>query len=372
MAIVLGAPLFAGLVTYLILRSLFLVPADKSKTDLISVEVGPGMSFGDIATTLKEKGVVRRAWTLRIMSRLRKADTKISSGEYSLSPSMTQKEILSKLVSGDVIKRTILIKEGLNIWEAAKVIGESGLLTEEEFKKALVDPELLRKWGVPGRSFEGYLFPNTYYFSRPITAEEVIGTFIKEGEKNWDDSFTQKADELRMTRHDILTLASIIEKESGNKDEQPLISSVFHNRLKEGMKLQSDPTVIYGIPNFNGNLTRVDLETPTAYNTYTNFGLPPGPIANPGLTAIKAALNPAYSNFLFFVADGRGGHKFSTTLRDHNTAVAQFLSIRKADEKDSLGASILGTTPAVPPPSPPTTIPSNSQMMQNQLPPIGR
>lgn len=366
MGVVLGAPLFAAFITYLILRSLFLVPADSSRTEAISVEVGPGMSFGDIANTLKEKGLVKRAWTLRLMSRLRKADTKINSGEYSLSPSMTQKEILTKLISGDVIKRTILIKEGMNIWEIAKAINESGLLTEEEFKKALVDPELLRKWGVPGKSFEGYLFPNTYYFSRPISPEEVIGTFIKEGEKNWDDSFTSKADEYRFSRHDILTLASIIEKESGNKDEQPLISSVFHNRLKEGMKLQSDPTVIYGIANFNGNLTRQDLETPTAYNTYTNFGLPPGPIGNPGLSAIKAALNPAYSNFLFFVADGRGGHKFSTTLRDHNTAVAQYLASRKADEKES-GVAILGTTPAVQPPAPPTTIPQN----QLQQPPFG-
>ena len=147
---------------------------------------------------------------------------------------------------------------------------------------------------------------------------------LEEGEKRWIPEFTERADLLRMSRHEVLTFASIVEKESGNTSEQPLVSSVFHNRLQQGMRLQSDPTVIYGVPNFDGNLTKAHLETVTPYNTYTNPGLPPGPIANPGESAIRATLFPAQTNFLFFVADGKGGHVFSTTLAEHNEAVRRY------------------------------------------------
>jgi UPF0755 protein len=142
--------------------------------------------------------------------------------------------------------------------------------------------------------------------------------------KVWDPAWNQKLQELQLSKHQLLTLASIIEKESGKVDEQPLIASVFYNRLRSGMRLQSDPTVIYGIPNFNGNITRADLDTPTPYNTYTIDGLPPGPICNPGLTAIQAALNPASTNYLYFVGNGQGRHVFSENLDDHNRAVNEF------------------------------------------------
>jgi UPF0755 protein len=153
---------------------------------------------------------------------------------------------------------------------------------------------------------------------------------LQEGEKRWKPEVNERAAQLGMTRHELLTLASIIEKESGNQREQPLISSVFHNRLRNGMKLESDPTVAYGIPDLNGQLLRKHLETEHPYNTYINFGLPPGPICNPGETAIQAALYPTPdSQYLFFVADGQGGHVFSTTLAEHNKAVAQYRALMK-------------------------------------------
>jgi UPF0755 protein len=147
---------------------------------------------------------------------------------------------------------------------------------------------------------------------------------LEQAEDKWLPEYSQRADEQQRTRHEILTLASIIEKESGNFEEQPIISSVFYNRLKEGMRLQSDPTVIYGIANFDGNLTRAHLETPGPYNTYMNFGFPPGPICNPGATAIHAALYPQETEYLYFVGDGQGHHIFSTNLKDHNDAVNKY------------------------------------------------
>ena len=243
---------------------------------------------------------------------------------------MTPKEVLAKLISGETIKRIVTILPGMTIKEVSHAIAQSGIASEDEIKKALSDPMLLKRWAIPGLSFEGYLYPETYHFSKPITANDILSTTIKEGEKHWSPEFSSRADELHMTRHEVLTLASIIEKETSLEDERSLVSSVFHNRLKQGMKLQSDATVIYGIPNFNGNITKIDLETPTLYNTYTNLGLPPGPIGAPTLNSIRAALYPATSDYLYFVADGNGGHRFSATYREHRENVGDFVAKQHA------------------------------------------
>jgi UPF0755 protein len=188
----------------------------------------------------------------------------------------------------------------------------------------LSDPKLLEEFKVPGPSFEGYLFPETYRIQRNTPPRKVIQTLRNQLDSKWSEEWNVRLLDLQMTKHQILTLASIIEKESGNAEEQPIVASVFHNRLKRGMRLQSDPTVIYGIPNFNGNITKADLQTPTPYNTYIISGLPPGPIANPGFTAIKAALYPAETNYLYFVGNGKGKHIFSENLEQHNQAVNVF------------------------------------------------
>lgn len=324
--VILGAPILAALITYLILNRIFFMPANRNATETIRIEVAQGKSLREIADDLKEKGILRYSMSLRIISRLQKADTRITAGEYELSPSMTPREVLKKLSSGEVFKRKILIKEGMNVWEIADAVEQAGLITKQEFTTSVTDRGLLQKAGLPAtaKSFEGYLFPETYFFSRPINGEKIIWTMLEEGEKHWPEQFSIQSDVLQMTRHDILTLASIIEKETGDADEMPIIASVFHNRLKQGMRLQSDPTVIYGMPNFNGNLTRADLETPSPYNTYSNFGLPPGPIGNPGEKAIRAALYPRDTAYLYFVANGKGSHIFSTNLKEHNEAVQMY------------------------------------------------
>jgi UPF0755 protein len=237
---------------------------------------------------------------------------------------MNPTEILQKLMSGDTFKRKVTIKEGVSIWAIGALLENAGLCSREEFEHAVLDQPLLLRLGIQASSAEGYLFPETYHFSRPITAAQIVERMVKEFERSWTEKAATLAKNFNLSRHELVTLASIVEKESGVIAEQPIISSVIHNRLKAGMKLQMDPTVIYGITNFSGNLTKEDLERPSPYNTYVNYGLPPGPICNPGRSALEAAVAPAITQFLYFVADGKGAHVFSTTLAEHNEAVKTY------------------------------------------------
>ena len=335
-SIFLLVPLLLAVVTYLFLNAAFLQPANIEDSKVVLVEIAPGKTFKQICQDLENKGLIRHWWSLSLLSRFGKKDTMVRAGEYELNAGMRPKEILEKLLSEQIFKRKVLVKEGASVWELGKIVEEAGLVTATEFNRALSDPILLNTAGIRGPSFEGYLFPETYNFSRPITPKDIIWRMIEEGEKHWPPEYTEQANKLNLSRHEILTLASIIQKESGNPEEEPTISSVFHNRLAQVMRLQSDPTVIYGIKDFNGNLTREDLVNPHPFNTYVNFGLPPGPICNPGDTSIRAALFPKETTFLFFVANGLGSHVFSTTLQEHNEAVSKYqLGRGKDKEKDS-------------------------------------
>ena len=303
---------------------LFLTAIDPADSTPIFIEVSPGRSFRSIARDLQDKNILRYWWSIEVLGRLKRGGAVINSGEYELSKQLNSVEVLQKLMSGETFKRRVTVKEGVSMWTIAPLLEDAGLASRADFEQSLIDQQKLQQLGVQANNFEGYLFPETYFFSKPITSTQVIERMIKEFDKNWTDRFAQKARALQLTRHEVVTLASIIEKETGVAAEQSIVSSVIHNRLKLGMKLQMDPTVIYGIPNFNGNLTKADLERPSPYNTYLNYGLPPGPIGNPGKGAIEAALFPATTQFVYFVADGSGGHFFSATLAEHNEAVKRF------------------------------------------------
>ena len=322
--IVVLIPTFVALLTYQWVNETFLQAKIPGSSEVKLIEIPQGKTFKEICAQLQSAGIIEHAWVLEVISRLRKSDTLVNAGEYELSPGMTPRQVLSKLIAGTVFQRHVQLIEGESIWDLGKKVEAAGLIDAETFNRALTDTTLTSAAGILAPSFEGYLFPDTYQFSKPVSPRTIIWKMLEEGEKRWSREFHEQAYKLGFSRHEILTLASIIQKEAGNEAEMPLISSVFHNRLKQGMRLQADPTVIYGIPNFNGNLTKHDLETPTPYNTYTNFGLPPGPIACPGEPAIKAALFPAEGQFIFFVADGTGKHVFSTTLKEHNEAVRKY------------------------------------------------
>jgi UPF0755 protein len=328
--------LIAAFVSYLFMKDLVLSPADPESTTTELFEVAPGLSFRQAAKLLQERGFVKRWWSLDVISRI-KGNNVIGAGEYELAKSMTPAEILNIMLEGRVFYRKFTFKEGETIFSLGKLVEEAGLLSEQQFNLTLFDPKFITGAGLGGKGFEGYLFPDTYQFSKPVNADDIIFAMLKNGEKKWKVEYDERAANMGWDRHQVLTMASIIEKESGNSEEQPTISSVFHNRLTAGWPLQSDPTSVYGIANFEGPILRKHLEQEHPYNTYKIKGLPPGPICNPGESAIKAVMYPASSGYMYFVSDGKGGHVFSATMKEHERAVEFYrMSQRRAEETREL------------------------------------
>ena len=289
-----------------------------------SVTVPPGQGLKATADDLFERGIIRNAFKFNLYARIKGYDKNIKAGEYRLSPSYSPREILEIMVSGKVRLYKITIPEGFNLVQIAEMMPAAGLGTAKDFLAAANDKALTRALNIPGESFEGYLFPDTYHFPKGVSPDKIIQTMVRRFQEVFTSEWKGRTREMKMTVHEVVTLASIIEKETGAPSERPIISSVFHNRLKKNMRLASDPTVIYGIKDFDGNLTRKDLTTKTPYNTYKIKGLPPGPIANPGARSIEAALYPVETEYLFFVSKRDGTHHFSKTYQEHEKAVRKY------------------------------------------------
>lgn len=306
------------------LSILFVSPGNGSVACDISFPAGSGIR--KLASELKQAGVIRSSWHFILMTRLRGESHRLKAGEYRFNDKMTPDEILRKIVSGEVDYRKFVLPEGYSIYQAAELLGQKGYLDKNVFLEKCRNRELLSRFGVSEASAEGYLYPATYNLSRTGGEEQLLGQMIAQFMKEYSSiqsGGTVKSSAL--TRHEIVTLASIIEKEAVTPAEKPLISSVFHNRLKIGMPLQSDPTAVYGVRAFSGKVSKSDIQHHSPYNTYLNKGLPPGPIGNPGRDAVLAAMNPAKSNYLYFVARQDGTHQFTRTLVEHNRAVKQYL-----------------------------------------------
>jgi len=289
-----------------------------------AVVVQYGLGFKALSTLLYQKGMILHPVKFRLFARIKGYDKRIKAGEYLLSSAMTPEKILETMVDGRVYLHRLTIPEGYNLIQIAEAVETEGFTSEADFLKAATDPDLVHVKGIDAQTFEGYLFPDTYYFPRGVTPENIISIMVKRFQTVFKPEWEKQTKTLGMTIHQVITLASIIEKETAVADERPIISSVFHNRLKRNMRLESDPTVIYGMGDYNGNITRKDLESPTRYNTYTMKGLPPGPISNTGAKAIEAALFPADTKFLYFVSRNNQTHYFSTNFRDHNRAVRKY------------------------------------------------
>ena len=322
-ALVLALSLLLDAVMFLVLPPTF---REEEKQVLIP----KGSTFHEVVNVLDEEGLLRSPTRFYLMARILGISERVKAGEYALRTSMIPPMILHKLVTGDVVKYGVTIPEGFAIRQVAVRLEEAGIINgQEEFVQAAFSDDLASCLGIGGASVEGYLFPDTYLFSKGVTPDEVIKTMVGKFRRVYGPDFALRAAEMGMTDHEIVTLASIIEKETGVPDERSLISAVFHNRLKRGIPLCSDPTVIYGIKDFDGNLRKRDLERRTPYNTYLIRGLPPGPIANPGRSSILAALYPAPVNYLYFVSRNDGSHHFSATLREHNEAVWRYQKKRR-------------------------------------------
>lgn len=283
-----------------------------------------GTSLPEVARRLADGRVVSSALGFRLLARMRGEADRLQAGEYRFSRRATPGEVLNRLVTGDVVRHRVTIPEGWTLKEIANRLAAKGLTNRKAFLARATDPAFLQALGVHAPSLEGYLFPETYTFVRGTPPGQIIRTMLRELDTHLTPQLLQAAHSQGLNRRQLLTLASIIQKETGDAAEMPLIASVFYNRLRRHMRLQSDPTVIYGLKHFDGNLTRRDLETPTPYNTYCIRGLPPGPIASPGETALEAAAHPATTDYLYFVSRGDGTHVFSRTLRAQDAAVRRY------------------------------------------------
>ncbi len=289
------------------------------------VVIPKGASFKGAVQILDQEGLLRSPTGFSLMARLMRVTERVQAGEYELSTTMLPAIILHKLVTGDVVKYRITIPEGYTVRQIASYLQEVGIIEDQEQFLALAfSAEFASGLGIEAKGVEGYVFPDTYLLPKGISPSDIINIMVGKFKQVYGPDFARRAAELGMTDREVVILASIIEKETGVAEERPLISAVFHNRLKRGIPLCSDPTVIYGILDFDGNLRKRDLARWTPYNTYLRKGLPPGPIANPGKSSLVAALYPAEVQYLYFVSRNDGSHYFSNTLREHNEAVWRY------------------------------------------------
>ncbi len=290
--------------------------------------VREGSTLKEVVDELEKKGIISSKNLFLLWARLMGYSREIKAGEYYLSSGMTPLKILKIISEGIIITYPVTIPEGFTKGQIGELLESKGVVDKGEFLSFAEDPDIAKRYDISGPGLEGYLYPDTYYFGKGLSPISVIDIMVK---RFWKviAPFQERLKQLDMTLEEVVILASIVEKETARTEERPIIASVFLNRLKKGMRLESDPTVIYGIENFNGNITRKDLEHPTPYNTYVIQGLPPGPIANPGKEAIKAVLYPANNAYLYFVSKKDGSHYFSKTFSEHNQAVEIYQKKRR-------------------------------------------
>jgi UPF0755 protein len=328
--------LFFLLVVFLFLGfGIFLAtPANRGGRDQVFI-VKEGSSLKEVAGQLEKGGLITNKTLFVLWARVKGYGKGVRAGEYSLSAAMPPIQLLEILRKGLVILHAVTIPEGFTRDQIADLLEAKGLADKRRFLELTQDKALLRQYGISGPNFEGYLFPDTYHFSIGTPTLTIIDTMVRRFRQTLTPIMEQ-AQATGMKFEDVVTLASIVEKETGRPEERPLIASVFLNRLRLGMRLESDPTVIYGIENFDGDLKKKDLAEKTPYNTYVIHGLTPGPIANPGLDSIKAVINPARTDYLYFVSKNDGSHQFSKTLVEHNRAVEMYQKKRdRRPEKSS-------------------------------------
>jgi len=321
---------FIGSLSFL----LFVPPSQSPSTRTILIK--KGTRLGKISELLHQEGTLRSKQLFVLLATVLGKRGDIKAGEYELTTSMLPMEILDHLVTGQVKRHLVTIAEGYTLSQIAQVLDNLNIVEKEAFLQKTGSPLLITSLGLSdlaGSTLEGYLFPETYHLVKEMDPEEVIRMMVHQFKKAFSSDLSEKASELGISLREAVILASIIEKETPLPAEKPLISAVFHNRLKRKMPLQSDPTVIYGIKDFDGNLTRAHLLKPTPYNTYLLAGLPPTPICNPGRDSLFAALNPAPVPYLYFVSRNDGSHFFSADLEEHNVAVWKY---QKGPKKNHL------------------------------------
>ncbi len=309
-----------------------LVPA-QNVNKYTEIEIPKGATFREAVDILSAQKLIRDGKIFLLLGRLTGADRKIRAGFYSIWANMSPLDIFKIILRGRIIEYQIKVLEGDSLVEIADAFVKTGITTNEDFMKLAHDPGFLESYDIDSPSVEGYIFPDTYTIPKGVGLEEALGVMIDKMREKYSINLSEETEQRGMTEAEVLTLASIIEKEAVKDEERPLISAVYHNRLKKHMPLQADPTSIYGIKSSKERITMTDLRRKTPYNTYVINGLPPGPIASPGLKSIEAALHPAEVPYLYFVSNNDGTHTFSVTLAEHEAAVKAYREKKKMEEE---------------------------------------
>ena len=331
--------MFLRTVKALLLASLLLLPAltgwlakensapYKGPGSNVFFEVQKGRSVRSVIGNLGARKVIRSSLALTLAHKLFYSRERLKAGEYEFMFPASGKDVLFKIVRGRIYLHPVTVPEGLTGDEIAGVLAAQAGVEPGPFRSAFQQTAPVADWDARAGNLEGYLFPDTYLVPRKVTAGEFVEVMVGEFRKVFHEGWRKRAVELGLSVRDVVILASLIEKETGLPGERPLVSAVFHNRLRLGMKLDCDPTVIYGLKladKYSGRLLTRDLAYPSAYNTYIHSGLPPGPICNPGRLALEAALYPAPESYLYFVAQGDGSHHFSRSFAEHRRAVQRY------------------------------------------------
>lgn len=290
----------------------------------VMVTIGDNQSYNQIKQTLVENSILKYPVTLKVAVKITGSDKKFRSGTFEFYQPSTPFEIIHTLTKGKMVLQEVVIPEGFTMKEIATTLEQKGITSANAFLNACKDPKILQEFDVHADHCEGYLFPETYQFAKNMDAKLVVQTMMDHLFQKITLEHQNKAKALNLNLHQWITLASIIEKEAANPTEYRTIASVFHNRLNQNMRLESDPTIIYGIPNYDGNIRKKHIRMPHPYNTYVIKGLPPGPIASPGWGALEATLDPETTEYLFFVADHDRKHVFSKTYAEHQKNVYKY------------------------------------------------
>lgn len=298
------------------------------------VQIPEGSTYRQGINIFKREGIIESELLFLIIGRITMMDRKIRAGYYNFSASMSPWEIFDALKKGRIVQYAITIPGGSTLENMKVKFKYRGLLDDASWQ-IVYDKEFLKSLDVYAPSLEGYIYPETYNFSKGMKPEVIFSIMVQKMRDEFNETLRKRAQEIGMSENNVLTLASIIEREALHDTERPIISSVYHNRLKKDMKLQADPTVLYGVNKISRRITYSDLRRDTPYNTYVIKGLPPGPVATPGIKSIKAALYPADTDYLFFVSKNDGTHHFSKTDAEHINAVTLYqINNTNTNEKD--------------------------------------
>lgn len=291
--------------------------------DRVKVTIPRGASVRAIADSLTDAGVINSPRVFRWYASLGNKDRAIKPGRYEFVRGSGWATVLDILVDGRAETRTVVIPEGFDLREITPLLVKQLGVSEDSVRAAVTDTAWKRKLNVPALTLEGYLFPATYTFASGTTAREAVNAMLERFETVWKPEWDAQLRTMAISRHDAMTMASIVEKEARKAEERPIIAAVYWNRVKKGMRLQADPTVQYAMPAHTERVLYKDLEIDSPYNTYRNAGLPPGPIASPGAASMEAALAPANVPYLYFVAHPDGHHEFRTTFAEHERAITE-------------------------------------------------